>query len=440
MLGADQIRRRARKAAAIGLAGGLLFVLVGPGTGPPAAGEEIPAAPEVRALHPAAPGTGEDPERASLVALQADVPYALPAAQVDPALAAVDGDHLVQVMDDGTRVELTLDPMLQRAAIRSLEKYKVEYGVVIAIRPATGEILALAEHAEHRPELTHLALQAEGPAASLFKLVSAAALLELTDLKPEDSICTHGGLKGIGLEHLRASSALDKHCQTFAEALGASNNPAFARWADQLLRPAQLQAMADRFLFNRRLPFLWGVAVSRVRIPTGSRLAFARSAAGFEGSQLSPLHAALIVAAIANDGVMMAPRLVARAVRGDEELYRAEPARLTQILRPELARQLRQMMVETTTSGTGRKFFEKGGKPRLPVAVAGKTGSLSAHDTGVTRHYSWFVGTAPADAPEIAVASLVVNGEEWTVKGIVPAREVLDTYFKMKETGSPATR
>jgi len=435
---APQLRRRARKAALIGLAGGVLFVLLGPGAGPTVVADGAPEPPRLGPLHPdrALPDeVAEVPDAARGAAS-----YALPAAQVDPALAAVEGDRLVQVMDDGTRLELTLDPMLQRAAERSLEKYKVEYGVVVAIRPATGEILALAEHAELRPELRHLALQAEGPAASLFKLVTSAALLELTELKPDDTICTHGGLKGIGLEHLRANTRRDKDCQTFGEALGASNNPAFARWADQLLRPAQLQAMAERFLFNRRLPFLWGVAVSRARIPTGSRLGFARSAAGFEGTQLSPLHAGLIISAIANDGLMMTPRLVARAARGEEILYEAQPARLTRVLKPELARQLRQMMVETTTSGTGKKFFNKNGKPRLDVAVAGKTGSLSARDTGVTRHYSWFVGTAPADSPELAVASLVVNGEEWTVKGIVPAREVLDTYFKMKATGTPATR
>ncbi|TNF34962.1 MAG: penicillin-binding protein, partial [Deltaproteobacteria bacterium] len=302
MSAAPQIRRRVRKAGLIGLAAGLLYVLVGPGAGPTTVAEaasDVPLA--MRALHPERAPAGSPEE---LPAANEPAPYALPAAAIDPALAAVDGDKLVQVMDDGTRVELTLDPMLQRAAERSLEKYKVEYGVVVAIRPATGEILALAEHAELRPELRHLALQAEGPAASIFKLVTSAALLEMTDLQPDDTICTHGGLKGIGLEHLRANSRLDKKCQSFGAALGASNNPAFARWADQLLRPAQLQAMADRFLFNRRLPFLWGVAVSRARIPTGSRLGFARSAAGFEGTHMSPLHAALIVAAIANDGQM----------------------------------------------------------------------------------------------------------------------------------------
>ena len=444
MIGADQLRRRARKAALIGLAGGLLYVLVGPGAGPPAAGEQVTSAPTLGPLHPdgalepAPAPTG--PAAAAADAAASDDAYALPAAQIDPSKAVVDGDHLVQVMDDGTRIELTLDPMLQRAAERSLERYKVEYGVLVAIRPQTGEILALAEHAEHRPELRHLALQAEGPAASLFKLITASALLELTDLQPSDSICTHGGLKGVGLEHLRANTTLDTRCRTFADALGASDNPAFARWADQLLRPPQLQAMADRFLFNRRLPFLWGVAVSRARIPTGSRLGFARSAAGFEGSQLSPLHAALIAAAIANDGDMMVPRLVARAVKDGAEVYRAEPARLTRVLTPDIARRLRAMMVATTTTGTGKKFFEKGGQPRLPVAVAGKTGSLAAQDTGVARHYSWFVGIGPAETPEIAVASLVVNGDEWTVKGIVPARELLETYFKMKETGPAASR
>lgn len=442
VLNAPRVRRRAQRAALIGLVAGVVAVWVAPTDGPRAGVDPGVAAPlEIKPLSPHEAVQRSLAEAPTAPHADDARAYRIPAAEVDPAAAEVDGDSLVQVLGDGTRLELTLDPMLQRAAQRSLAKYKVGYGVVVAVRPATGEILALAEHAELRPDLRHLALQAEGPAASIFKLVSSAALLEYGGLAPTDTICTHGGDKGISLAHLRPNSRLDTRCQTFGEALGASNNAAFGRWADLLLRPAQLQAMAERFLFNRRLPFLWGVAVSRAAIPTGSQLGLARASAGFEGTSLSPLHAALITAAIANGGEMMAPHLVRSASRDGEELYRAEPTPLTRVVEAETAAKLLAMMVETTTTGTGQKFFERRGKPRLPgISVAGKTGSLSAHDTGVARFYSWFVAAAPADAPEIAIASLIVNGEEWTVKGIVPARELLDSYFLRKETGTTASR
>ncbi|MFT7578531.1 MAG: peptidoglycan glycosyltransferase [Myxococcota bacterium] len=434
----QRLRRRLRVAAIAGLTLGLLFVAVQPGGANKRAvpnGDTIVAPLALRSV--SATTTAEAGVSTRPPAPATTPVWRIPAAQIDPAHAVVEGDQLVQHLDDGTRVELTLDPMLQRAALRSLKKYEVGYGVVVAMRPKTGEILAMAEYASGRPDLRRLALQAEGPAASIFKIVSSAALVELAGLQPDDRICTHGGRKGLSLYNLRPDAKRDQKCQSLGEALGSSNNVAFARWADKLLRPTQLQAMSERFLFNRRIPFVWGTAVSRVRIPSSSRLGFARSAAGFEGSHLSPLHAAMVMGSVANGGAMMAPRLVRGATLDGVERYRFKPAVVSQTVKPDTARKVLEMMVHTTTTGTGRKFFEKNRKRRLPgIDVAGKTGSLTARDTGVTRHYSWFVGAAPADDPEIVIASLVVNGAEWTVKGIVPARELLSTYFTRKQQGS----
>lgn len=355
--------------------------------------------------------------------------WAIPAGAIDPKHATVMDGKLGQLLDDGTRVVLTLDPRLQDVAQATLERYKVEWGSVVAIRPQTGEILAFAEYAEGRPDLSRLALHAGAPAASIFKIITSGALLEFGGLTPDSPICTHGGHHKLTLYNLKPSERLDTKCETFAQALGSSNNVAFARWADDKLEPTQLQAMANRFLFGKRIPFPWAVGVSEARIPTASRLGLARAAAGFEGTSLSPLHAALITATIANDGVMMAPYLVQSADKAGASLFEASPAQLAQVLTPAIATQLRGMLEETVTYGTGRKFFEKKGAARLPVRAGGKSGSLSGKDDGITRNYSWFVAFAPIDKPEIVVAALVVNGAEWTVKGAVPARDVLDAYF-----------
>jgi len=355
--------------------------------------------------------------------------WAIPAGAIDPRRATLLDGRLGQVLDDGTRVVLTLEPRLQNVAQATLERYQVEWGAVVAIRPQTGEILAFAEYAQGRPDLSRLALHAGAPAASIFKIITSSALLEFGGLTPDSEICTHGGHHKLTLYNLKPNERLDTKCETFAQALGSSNNVAFARWADEKLEPTQLQAMANRFLFGKRIPFPWAVGVSEARIPSASRLGLARAAAGFEATTLSPLHAALVTATVANDGVMMAPYLVQRAVKDGASVFEATPAQLAQVLTPAIARQLRGMLEETVTYGTGRKFFEKKGAARLPVRVGGKSGSLSGKDAGITRNYSWFVAFAPIDKPEIAVATLVVNGAEWTVKGAVPAREVLDAYF-----------
>jgi cell division protein FtsI/penicillin-binding protein 2 len=373
--------------------------------------------------------------------------WAIPAGAIDPKKATLDtaGEHLVQDLPDGTRVVFTLDPKLQRVATETLARYDVEWGAVVAIRPQTGEILAMAEHAKGRPELSRLSLSAAGPAASIFKVISSAALLEHAKLSPDQEICTHGGQNKLTLYNLKANKRLDTKCETFAEALGSSNNVAFARWADSLLTPQQLQQTAEKFLFTRRIPFPWAVGISQARIPFGSRLGFARAAAGFEATTLSPLHAAMITAAVGHEGKMMAPQLIASATQNGEVVYTAAPTQLAEVLSPEHAKTLTGMLEATMTHGTGKKFFEKKGVPRLgKVRSGGKSGSLSGRHEDTRRHFSWFVALAPIDNVEVAVAALVVHGENWTVKGAVPAREVLAAYFgntSKAETGSdPAER
>jgi cell division protein FtsI/penicillin-binding protein 2 len=368
--------------------------------------------------------------------------YQLPAREIDPTRAELRDGHLVQSLGEGVQVELTLDPFLQEVATRTLAKYQVSYGAVVALDPTSGEILALAEYAHDRPDARRLALAAEGPAASLFKLVTASALVDAAGderLTPESTICTHGGERRVSMAHLEDHPTKDQLCETLSMALGSSNNVAFARWTDRVLTPDALEQRAQAFLFNRQLPFVWGVAMSRALIPRSSRLGFARSGAGFEGTTLSPLHAGLIAATIANDGKMMAPRLVRRVTKAGQILYQSAPEVLAEVLSPDTARAVGLMMRSTIRTGTAKKFFERRGKPILPdLEIASKTGNLAAKDEGPERHYSWFVAFAPAESPRLAIASLVVQGDVWTVKGVVPAKELLQAWWSREREGQTA--
>jgi peptidoglycan glycosyltransferase len=372
------------------------------------------------------------PETAAAPVAEA-APWTLPSSQIDVSLAELrDGSRLTQTLADGVEIEFTLEPELQAAAKQELSRYGVEHGSLVAIDPITGELLAYAEHAEGKPGLRHLAVQANGPAASIFKIVTTTALLE-SGLNPASEICTRGGLRKLTLKHLRAETSRDTRCETLKDAFGASTNAAFARWSDQLLDATKLSEVARRFLFGRRIPFVYGVGVSAPAIPKGSRLGFAKAAAGFSRTSLSPLHAAMLVGAVANGGKMMAPRLVRRATRGEEILYEASTAELSSVMPADTAAALTDIMLSTTTTGTAKKFFIKNGREKIPgVVFAAKTGHLSGGE-GLHGHYSWFVAFAPAEEPEIAVAALVVNGEVWTTKGVVVAQRFLASYFNSKK-------
>jgi penicillin-binding protein A len=93
---------------------------------------------------------------------------------------------------------------------------------------------------------------------------------------------------------------------------------------------------------------------------------------------------------------------------------------------------LTMMMVETVANGSAYKsFHDASGRAFLPgIEVAGKTGTLTRHKEN--RHYTWFIGFAPVDKPEVAVAALVVNTPTWHIKGPELARDVLRSYFAKK--------
>jgi cell division protein FtsI/penicillin-binding protein 2 len=213
-------------------------------------------------------------------------------------------------------------------------------------------------------------------------------------------------------------------------ALAKSANVVFAKMAVKHLDGAALREEAERFLFNRPI---WDQPVeqSSAAIPDGG-LAFAKSAAGFGEVKLSPLHAALIASAVGNGGLAVEPSLIAE-IDGQPEQHSAS----TRLLKAETAEALRDMMKNTVSAGTATASFRERGRPVLgDIQVAGKTGSLSNHQKPF-KDYSWFVGFAPADDPQIAVAAVVVNGLKWTIHAPYVAREAFRAYLMGGSLGQP---
>ena len=137
----------------------------------------------------------------------------------------------------------------------------------------------------------------------------------------------------------------------------------------------------------------------------------------------------------ARDGVYQPPHVLAQ-VRGPDGVDRT-PAlpRSERVLPKEVAQQVGEMMVRTTSEGTARgSFRDRQGVYYIPdIEVAGKTGSLTGK-RAPGLNYNWFVGYAPADRPEIAFAVLVANGPVWRVKAATVARQVLQVVFRGRAT------
>ena len=138
------------------------------------------------------------------------------------------------------------------------------------------------------------------PPASLFKVVTAAALLE--DKVPVSARqCYVGGHRNVHLRDLRSSGAGGATCSTFSEALGYSLNMVMAGLANRYLDAKKLQAFALRMGFNGSVPIDVEVRGGSARVPT-SEEGMARAAAGFGPGTLTPLEAAYMMTIIARDG------------------------------------------------------------------------------------------------------------------------------------------
>ncbi len=328
-------------------------------------------------------------------------------------------------LDGGRRAVLALEPTVQDAAQAVLDEHEVVAGAFVAVEIGTGRVVALASRGDLPGGKGPMALRATQPAASVFKIVTAAALLESGAATPSTRLCVRGGHRGVTAALLRADRRRDRRCVTMAQALARSDNVYFARMALRYLDARRLSAMARKLGFGHALPLPVEVMPSQIELPPDG-VAFAAAAAGFHHVTLSPLHAATIAAAVARDGNLPVPLLVSQVVDADGTVvYEARPQVWRTALRPEDAHALASMMRLTCTRGTAAKYLA-----RFPVPVAGKTGTLSeVMGDGVRRYNSWFVGFVPADAPRLAFAALVVNGARWRLKAVPFARRVLEAWL-----------
>lgn len=337
--------------------------------------------------------------------------------------------HVSSPLPGGKTAQLTLDPVVQRAALRVMKKYGVPEAGVVALNPKTGEVLAYASHVAEG-EKFDVNARAEAPAASVFKVVTGAALVEKGGLKHTTEQCYRGGHSMILADELRDDPERDKWCATLGIAMGRSLNVVFGRLAQKHLTPEDLTEMGGALGFGSAVPFEAKNEAPMISIPDDP-LDFARTSAGFWNTSLSPLAAASLVQTIANRGVTLKPTIVRSVKQGNETIWEAAetPVVVRRAIKSETADQVAKMMENTVRDGSAYKtFHDRRGNAFLPgINVAGKTGTLTRHKEN--RHYTWLVAYAPVEDPEIVVAALVVNTPQWRIKGPDLARDVLRAHF-----------
>jgi peptidoglycan glycosyltransferase len=327
----------------------------------------------------------------------------------------------------GSNVELTLDAAVQRAAYDALGDLQ---GAVIAIEPATGRVLAmvtspsydtnlLASHNTDEVNGVYDALDADpthplfnraiggdlNPPGSTFKLVVASAALASGDYTPQSTLPNPASYQ------LPQSSSVVFNASggacgpgdtvTIADALRLSCNIPFAELAVQLGDTA-IREEAEKYGFNAS--FAMPVDSTASSYPRG--LDDPQTAlTGFGQGQVTatPLQMAMVSAGIANEGVVMNPRMVDQVIGADLSVEQTfDDTEFARALDADIAAELAAMMVANVNDGAASGATIDG------VDVGGKTGTA---ENGSDQPYTlWFTGFAPAENPQVAVAVVVEDG------------------------------
>lgn len=356
----------------------------------------------------------------------------------------------------GQSASLTIDTLFQATVERLLGE---RLGAIVVMDPYTGAIHALASYPRFQPSiftagvdanawaklfadekrpLLNRATQGQYPPASVFKIVTLSAALETIGAKPEDTfVCTGRWDKlGKGFEKkcwletghgkINLLDGLTQSCDVVFYELGLALHKQDAKllpdWARAFGLGTSTQIVGltegtgivpdnDWKQTNLNQPLFDGDAVNSA-IGQGYMLA-------------TPLQIARLLAAIANGGQLMRPRVIDRltSVDGTERVFEPEIAGVLPITSETLIL-IRQSLeaVVSGARGTARAAFEG-----IPYTVAGKTGTA---ESGQEKPHAWFAGYAPADTPRVVIAVILEHAGEGSKEAAPLFRKVVEAFFE----------
>jgi penicillin-binding protein A len=333
-------------------------------------------------------------------------------------------DELRGRRQEGNDIVTNLDPEAQRVAMDELGA--AGFGAVVAIEPDTGRVRVLASNPPYDPnripyDISELnadptsptldrATQGQYPPGSTFKVVTAAAGLDSGTIGPDTTIDAPGTLDVQG-QPLSNDFNTSYGPIALPTALTSSVNTWFAQLGEQVGEENMFKYM-DRFGFGSTLPidlpddqvYTSGLFENRELLGPNDPVDLARLAIGQERLAVTPLQMAMVASAVANGGKLMKPQIWSRVVDPDGRVTKSlDPSEYSEPMSEETAAELNAAMQDVVNSGTGTSAAIPG------VAVAGKTGTAETPSNedcggGSDENQAWFIGFAPADDPQIAIA------------------------------------
>ncbi|HXG94243.1 MAG TPA: penicillin-binding protein [Blastocatellia bacterium] len=319
--------------------------------------------------------------------------------------------HSVEQSVPGANVTLTIDVLIQSYAERALadavKSLNARGGTVVVMRPATGEILAMANYPTFDPndlsgsddeDRRNRAIETAFEPGSIFKLVTYSAALEERIIKPNTMIDCSGGEIRIAdrIVHDKPYGQL-----TAAQALAKSSNVAAIKLGLRL-GEKKLARYIEEFGFGRR---------TGIELPAESR-GLLQPVSEWQPTTMGSIpmgheigvtavQAVAAYAAIANGGEWVKPYIVSRVTSASGEVIQEHTSEQHRVVSEYTAATLKEMLEGVVVKGTGKAAQISG------YRAAGKTGTAQkvdekTHRYSNTKYVASFAGFAPVDNPEIA--------------------------------------
>lgn len=334
----------------------------------------------------------------------------------------------------GYDLNLTIDNDLQAYAYNQLNGRN---GAIVALEPSTGKILAMVSFPDFDPsasalendwkyiverEDSPLLARATGglyPPGSTYKIATASAAYSAgyaaTSFEDDGSFT----LDGLKVENYGGESYGEL---SLKRAFEVSSNDVFCTLGYEL-GAENIKNTAEGFGINKDIPFDISVAKSRIEYKKMSNPDAALVSIGQGQLLMTPLHVAMMGASVANGGKMMKPYLVDTITTASGiTLKETKPEVFLQPMSSMNATYLNELMTGVVQNGTGTGAALSG------ITVAGKTGTA---ENETNKDHSWFVGYAPAENPQIAVAVLLEYDGGAGGRNAAPvARNIISKYLK----------
>jgi len=346
---------------------------------------------------------------------------------------------------EGDNVVTTLNFEVQKVAAEMLKGY---HGAVVAIEPATGNVLAMVSSPTFNPnqlrttsgyeallktgggsELVNRATEYGFAPGSTFKVVTATAAFSAGLFTPDSTLSGANGIPidGVPLHNDNNESFGEI---TLTKALALSVDTVWAQVAERVGKPL-LEKYMRRFGFyslpqielpKSELSISGEYEGQRLLPVTSPEIDVGRTGIGQDKLRVTPLQMAEVAATVANHGVLVVPHLTEKVVNPEGvTVETVKPKVAAEVMKPQVATEITEMMEAVVREGTGMPAQIHG------VTVAGKTGTAETQ-FGSALNDAWFIAFAPARDPKVAVAVAVEKVPGYGATYAAPvAKRVMET-------------